>query len=433
MKTKMGMVGPQDSINRLTEEAEAFQNKLILFPFTYTDVAETESIVKKNDALVDVWLFSGQAPFTIAKEVGLVHQAFYPPLNGSSLMKTLFRMTYHNQLPLTDISLDTLPEAEIQETFQELGLPIDDVALFPYSGYRDTEELTAFHYDLFTRQQIKFAVTCVHAVYKQLKSLAVPVYRVTPTALILRQTMEAAHQQRKTTYFKHAQIVVIIIQTYDMDKLMERTHYHRLNLQLQELIIGFSETILGTYVLLGNGKFMVFSTRGSLNKDGKFSATALLEQINLLTNLTSNMGIGYGKTSKEAEKNAYFAFRQARNQRENCAMLVDETGLIEGPFMETDSIAYCNRTDDKQLESQLNKAGVSISTFNKILYVQSNLNSQAVSTADIAEWLHMTQRNARRILTGLEKQGLAEKHGQEAPIHKGRPRNIYRIVSVQGK
>lgn len=437
MKTRLGIVGPYDSVERIIEVADGFKDKLIVSPFMYTDATETEKIVKDNNEDIDIWLFSGQAPYAIAVDAGLENRALFPTLNGSSLMKALLYITYHDQLNLEMMSLDTITETEVEETFSELQLSLNSVKLFSYKGYKTTEALIKFHYDLFKSNQTKIAITCVHAVYKALKSLNVPVYRVTPTKMILRQTIKAACQQNETLYFKRSQIAVIIIQINDMDKLMEEkkllTHHHRLSLRLQEWIVDFSEDILGSYILLSDGKFMIFSTRGALDDYEKYSITALLEKISISTKLTSNMGIGYGKTSMEAEKNAYSAINRARGQEENCAMLVDENGVIEGPFKESGSITYNSRTDNKELQKRLNKAGVNISTFNKILYVQNNISNHTVSTADIAEWLHMTQRNARRILTGLKEYGLAEELGQEAFANRGRPRKIYRVSNNEYK
>lgn len=433
MKTKLGIVGPKDSVEMIIKIAEKFKDKIIYFPYIYTDVEETAKIVKKGENEVDVWLFSGQAPYTIANKIELSHKAFFPELNGSSLLKTLLDISYKNHKNLDYISLDTIPIDEIHETFSELQLPTADLQILPYSGYRPTEELTSFHYDLFKNNKVDVSITCVHSVYKKLKSLGVPAFRVTPTKMALRQTIKMAYQQNETLYFKRSQIAVLIIQTQDDNNFLKEkkllAQNHRLNLKLQEMIIDFTEAINGSFVFLGNDKFMIFSTRGSLENHGKYFTTSLLEQITLLTNFTSNMGIGYGKTSSEAEQNAYLALNHARNHEKNCTILVDENGSIEGPLKEPDSITYNYQTEDKELLTLLNKAGVNISTYNKIIYIQNSFTNNTVSTASVSEWLNMTQRNARRILTGLEKEGLAQLIGEEAPSNRGRPRKTYRLTS----
>ncbi|NRG25959.1 hypothetical protein HRF69_02375 [Bacillus circulans] len=63
----------------------------------------------------------------------------------------------------------------------------------------------------------------------------------------------------------------------------------------------------------------------------------------------------------------------------------------------------------------------------KIIDIQKNIGKHAITASDVAEWLKMTPRNARRILTNLEEQGLAKIIGEEVPLTRGRPRKIYQI------
>lgn len=70
---------------------------------------------------------------------------------------------------------------------------------------------------------------------------------------------------------------------------------------------------------------------------------------------------------------------------------------------------------------------IAISTNNKMIAIQKNIGKHAITASDVAEWLNMTPRNARRILTNLEEQGLAKIIGEEVPLTRGRPRKIYQI------
>src|SRR5699024_2305847 len=97
MKTRLGIDGPYDSVERIIEVADGFKDKLTVSPFMYTDATETEKIVKDNNEDIDIWLFSGHAPYAIAVDAGLENRALFPTLNGSSLMKALLYITYHDQ------------------------------------------------------------------------------------------------------------------------------------------------------------------------------------------------------------------------------------------------------------------------------------------------------------------------------------------------
>ncbi len=135
----------------------------------------------------------------------------------------------------------------------------------------------------------------------------------------------------------------------------------------------------------------------------------------------------FGVTALSAERNAQLALGHAKNHRD-AAILVDHDGSIEGPLRQTNSISYEYWTQDKEMSENLKKAGVSITTFNKIISVQKALGQKYISASMIAEWMGMTPRNARRILSDLAEHNIIELIGEETPTNRGRPRKIYRIL-----
>lgn len=66
------------------------------------------------------------------------------------------------------------------------------------------------------------------------------------------------------------------------------------------------------------------------------------------------------------------------------------------------------KSDWVQFHETLYLKGISIVTYNQLIYVQNNLDKQSLSAADVAEWLNMSYRSANRILLGLERCGLIE-------------------------
>lgn len=432
MKIRVGAVGPEDSVNVISEIAREFSDDLVIIPFMYSNVEETAEIVQKGESQVDVWMFSGQAPYAIAQANQLTKKAFFPQLNGSSLTKVLLTIGYMERRNLEHLSFDTLPEKDLSETFLELGLPNNGLKLYSYSGYKPTKELVSFHSNLFHNHVVDACVTCLNSVYVELKQLGIPAYRITPTRMIIRQTLNLARQKGETLHLRKSQIAVQLVQIGNMEKLMTDNgasyKVHRLNLQLQEAILDYTEAIAGSFVSIGNGKFIIFSTRGSVEHPHTHPAI-LMEQISLITDLTTNIGIGFGDTSLAAEQNAQLALIHAKNYGPFYCFIVDNNGSVEGPLLQSDSIVFQYRTENKQISDKLQKAGVTISTYNKILSVQKNISQNSVTSAGIAERLKMTQRNANRILNDLEKQGLATIIGEESPVSRGRPRKVYRILN----
>lgn len=434
IKVTAGIVGPQDNITLICKIAEEYTDKLDYISFVYQNADETTTIVENNQNLVDIWIFSGVTPYVFAKKSTSQQPFFYLELNGSSLTNELIKIKYKDHKNLNNVSIDLLEKHDIYETFHDLDLHYDNLYLYEYPGFTNMEEIITFHESLFNDGKVEVCITCLNYVFEHLKTKDIPVYRVTPTRANIRQIINTALQQWETLHFKHSQIATILIKVEDMDK--NRNHntipydLHRLNLELQSAVINFSESIFGSFVTLGVGAFLIFSTRGSLIETGR-QVGDLLEKLALITDLPSNVGISYGDTALTAEENGRLALNHAQNYESFCAFLVKDDGIIEGPLTEQERISFSFRTENKEFSEKLKQCGVTITTFNKILSVQKRIGNHSLTASIIAEWLKMTPRNARRILNSLVEQGIAEIIGEEAPTSKGRPRKIYRVSNEQ--
>lgn len=429
MRIRAGIVGPRDSVNLIAVIAKEYSDKLNPIPFTYIKPEETTDIVEKNQHYVDIWIFTGLTPYTFAKKSSSSQLFFYLTLDGSSLSHVLLKIGYLDRKALHRISIDLLAERDVDETYRDLGIPRKNVYHFEYPGVTRTEEILSFHQGLFQEGKVDVCVTCLSLVHEQLQAQGIPAYRIIPTRTNIRKTVETALQQWETLYFKQSQISIMLIKIEKMEKITDHQavsyDLHRLNLSLQSTILDFSESISGSFVSLGMGTFIIFSTRGSFQEADRQMVT-LLENLEQITALPWNIGIGYGDTSLSAEKNARLALHHAQNYSDCCAFLVDDKGIIEGPLMDHQSISFGYRTEEDEDSQKLKAEGLTVTTLNKILSIQKRMGN-TITAVNVAEWLKMTQRNARRILNALVEQGLAEIIGEEAPSSKGRPRKIYRV------
>ncbi|MCY7753301.1 hypothetical protein MOF38_08435 [Bacillus haynesii] len=434
MKPRAGIVGPRHSVDLISEIAKEYDDNLQLVPFIYQNTEEATDILKKNQSLVDLWVFAGPALYSPAQKSGSTQPFYYLRLDGASLTKTLVEIGYKDGISLERVSIDMLRKRDVYETYHDLSIPCEQVYVHEYSHDTPLEDLLTFHQKLFTDGKVNLCITCLYSIYKQLLSKGIPAYWVSPTRSNIRETLSMAIQQWETLHFKQSQIAAILVKVEKMEK---RTDYnlvsydlHRLNLEIQSAVLNFSESISGSFMTLGVGTFIIFSTRGSLQKTRQQIGT-LLEKLSFITDSPSNVGIGYGETALAAEENSRLALNHAQNYDSFCAFLVDDRGTIEGPLKEQESISFGYRTENKEISEKLKKSGVTITTFNKILSVQKRMTNHSITAAILSEWLKMTPRNARRILNGLVNEGIAVIIGEEAPTTKGRPRKIYRIKSEQ--
>ncbi len=432
MKARAGVVGPRDMVKTICEIAEEYDEQLTTVPFEYMHAEEATEIVRKNQQAVDFWIFAGPALHTFVSKSGSRQPFFYLKLDGSSLQKTLLEIGYKDHLSLSRMSIDLLKERDVYETYHELDIPYNDIYFHELEYDTPLDKLLTFHQELYASGKVDICVTGLHFVYEQLKLQGIPVYKVTPTRVNIRETLLSAIEKWTTHQFRKSQIAVLLI---EVDKIKQRTNSsatisydaHRINLELQTAVLDYAESISGSFVNLGLGSFIIFSTRG-FSKDTGQHVQYLLESMALVTDLPANIGVGYGDTALKAEENARVALHHAQNFEPFCAFLVDDRDNITGPLKQEENISFSYRTEDREISDRLKESGVTITTFNKILAVQKRTSNHSVTTNLLADWLKMTPRNARRILTGLVEQGLAQVIGEEAPSSKGRPRKIYRVV-----
>src|SRR5699024_7954062 len=118
----------------------------------------------------------------------------------------------------------------------------------------------------------------------------------------------------------------------------------------------------------------------------------------------------------------------ANEYKNNSIVSADEKGNIKGPLQNKKNISFNRHLHDEKILKKLNLAGINVSTYNKAIAIQERLNQQAISANELAQWLDMTPRNARRILGNLETQGLAKIVGSETPNTRGRPRRVFKII-----
>ncbi|WP_240375869.1 hypothetical protein [Bacillus piscicola] len=400
-------------------------------PLPYVNVEETTNIIKQNSHLVDVWVFTGVVPYVRAEETTDSSLLFYLPIDHSSVKAAMIKMSYIHHMNLERVSFDTIRMDVLNDIYLDLGLATDQIFSYEITDkVRETAEIVDFHEGLYRKRQVDSCVTSIKSVYDRLKEKRIPVFRVMPSKQIINETIHTAYLSFQAKQFKQSQIAIMHINLAEFEvhtsDLKNSYDVYRLNLKIREQILNFSESIFGTYHLADVGKFLILSTRESFQTFGEMGHT-LLRQITSLTKLNVYIGIGYGDTALSANNKAALALHYAENYARSCIFIGDELGSIEGPLDKADSISFSFRTDDQEMMDKLGKAGVSVASYNKILSVQDKTEGNSVTAAQLATWLNMTQRNARRILTGLMKEGLAEIIGEELPTSKGRPRKIFRI------
>lgn len=430
IKIRLGLFGAEDSI-KIMESA--------ILPFPEFDCVSIsywrdEEIIEKLNAHredVDMWLFSGQIPYGYAKKWFKSDQPmFYVPSTGSSLYRTLLHIACQRNIPFDRLSFDTFHPSELKQVFTESEIDFQPKYLKHYEEEISTEEVVQYHYQLWKEGKTLAAVTCLKNAQHALMEKGVPSLRVLPAHSAIISTLALIRQTHETLHFKDSQIAVQMIEFDSFSRLTKDTFLtddlHKIEIKMTEKLLAYTKKVNGSLKSAGPGRYMIFTTRGLLKEITKdFTIIPDREILQLTGDDAVTCGIGIGQTAYEAESNAGIALLHARDYRDESWMVVFDDKTIRGPLGQPTQIHYGGAS--KQLQSISAQTSLSVATLSKLQAILRKKGEAEMSAHDLAQYMNLTPRSARRILTGLEENGLAKVVAEETLHPRGRPRRIYQI------
>lgn len=435
MAVKVAVLGPQDLVDRIVSEGKNYKY-LDMVPFSYKKETETMSIMSRLDNDVDLILFSGPIPYHIArKNVQRDLPMLYVSYSGSAFYKVLFccfEQMDRNCTKKLRFSLDTIHRATAEEILSELDITDYEMYTSENQGENAEENPTQFHIRLFNEGKIDFCITCLTSAYEALMNLKIPSYRIVPTMSSIREALGLTNLEARNLIFKEAQLCVGVMRILNRQEMKNYSsseyELKRMNLLVAELFINFSEGIKASMKVDSDDEYIFYATRGAVeNVSNNYSCMPLIRDIEEHTSYKVCIGLGYGYSGNEAEKNSREALKHAVNYKENTCFVVFEDGKIRGPLEAGRTIEYYSGSQQADLIELAQKSGMSIMTLNKIISVFQS-GKEYITANTISESLNITLRSARRILNNLEKSGIILMAGEEQPATRGRPRQIYKLV-----
>lgn len=435
MKIKLGLLGASDAIviiEKVLNEYSDFKCISIVYE-KKSDICE---LLKQHDDGVDAWLFSGLISYSIAKECeGIHHPMFYIDYGGATLYKTLFYIAYTHQYKISQLSFDYYHPSVLVQTLEEAGIKEDVLSIHSFPGFarEDAQEddWVKYHLSLWQEGITKAAVTTVQRTEEKLKELGVPVFRILPSVPNIKSIINRILQTHAMRKIMDDQIAVQIIELdslsiaasskFSVDQLYKQ------ELKTVEKIIRYSQKMQGSFKVLGSGRFVIFTSRGVLRELTKnFTIIPKIKELDDLGKNKISCGIGVGSSPYQAESNAAKALLNAREYGEGNWMAIFDDKTVVGPLGRFEHLTYSYFSEE--LLPISNKTSLSVSTLGKILSVIKKIGRTQISAHELADFLHIQPRSARRMLNELEKTGFAQVIGEENLHPKGRSRKVYRIL-----
>ncbi|MFJ8246458.1 hypothetical protein [Peribacillus asahii] len=431
---KIGVVGPERSVERILHYATEFESNLSFIGYSYNIVYETTDIIEKYHGDVDFWLFSGYIPYKIAQQSKYFskERMEYIFITENTFYRGLLEISHEIGKLAKNVSVDVLhvPEENYIGELKELDKMLDHLYIKRFNAITSIDEIINHHIELWNEKKIDLVLTVYPTVEEKLREKGIPVYWVGPLNQDIFHTLQLFNEKIQTFYYKETQTTALVVQVknFDFIKMANENGYsiHFLQLNMKRIVLHICEKIDGYLIEESNGRFVLFSSRGIVERN----INAIFEMIDRLsaeTNQPVVVGIGHASTVYYAENYAHQALQHLMEKDNKGIIVMQEDGTTKEFFQATSQITYTSRVQDIKMIEKLQLTSISVRMFAKIEAILNELKIEAFSAKMLAKELSMTERNAQRIIAELVKVGLVEYCGEESRQTRGRPAKLYKL------
>ena len=425
----LGLLGPSDSI-QVVQNYLGKYNDITCIPIECLTEEDLNNRVLPRKNELNMWLCTGPITYDIVQQwAGLTDPIFYIPINGSAIYSLLLQLSHEHHMKVDEISYDAISYDELEQVLRETS--IQATIQYVESKTIELQELIDFHYHCYEQGYTKAAITG-HPIQEQLQKLGVPTYRIFPTEISIDSAVYEIRKIYEMLHFKRAQIAVQIIE-YDVafaglqNTAFTTDKLYKLELEFMEKLRTYTKKIQGSILTIGPGRYMIFSTRGFLQDiTHNFTHVAEIDSLKGGKIEEETCGIGIGHSAYEAEINSWNALLQSREWGKGSWTVCFDDKKITGPLGKEEQLTYSYISDEIQTIKE--KTSLSVTTLHKLKSIINKRLNEEMSANELAQYMQITPRSARRILNELEVDGLAHIVAEESPRKTGRPRKVYRLL-----
>ena len=424
---KIGIIGPKDSVTKVKTIINKIFPEILINIYIEEKIIDALKVFDKCQDENNGIIFTGIGVMkSILNSNKVIKKEYeYIPRSGSSIFKALWEMKQYGILPKT-ISIDVTSDFLLNETLEELEISFDKIYSLPYSSLLSEEEYLEFHEKRYLSGQSEAIITAYGSVYTSLKEKKYPVFRLSPTNIQVRETVEKLISKIKTQIISDSAIAVQVIKLTSPATSLCQYEMQKNKGFFEIDLLEYVKKIQGSLFNFGRDEYIIFSTRGAIkNRENMIDFLEILK-IKTKSNFTIFTGIGYGSTSYIAEMSARKALNNSISYNKPSLFIMDGNE-VSGPIGEKSELFYDIKISDKKVIKIAETSGVNVLHIVKLISLSQKTKKNEFDSQEVAAYLNITERSARRILKKLVENNFATLYGKEAPKGGGRPKNIIKI------
>lgn len=429
MKIKICVIGVEDSIELAKKVSTEFENIVDFVFYSYSLVSDIIDFISQTPD-INVIMFTGRYPYKFFKQNAYFDIPFFSiSKSNETLIETFWKIRNEN-IDFEKVSIDRSPISEVIEILEGMEIPKNRVKLIGDSSEISLDEIYEFHKVNYDEGKVEAIISSNYKIYNRLKDEGYRVYRILPSKFLLHESIKKAISMASTEKMKISQVAVQTIRVREMkDEGLSKYNQLKLINKFDDILIDYTNEIQGSYFKFGNNEFMIFTTRGFIGIGDIERSIGMLVERSEKLNLSFAMGIGYGDSIMNSEKNSRIALKHAMQIDKSGCYIVDDDASIAGPIFGKNSynLSYSLVNTDEVLKRISSETGVSEKYLSKVKAIISQRNDDTFHAEELGEYLNISQRSALRILNKLDLGGIAEHIGTSSNNTKGRPKKIFKI------
>lgn len=425
---KIGIVGPLDSVENIMTVVKKHYPSIEPIIFTINRTNEVQKIVDKCINAAEGILFTGCGVQAEAEKHTDIHIPYEAILrDGSSIMKAFWEIRRDDK-QIDNISIDLVEENLVYEIIDEFKLKPKNIYSKPFDSYISELEYQNWHKSLYKKGKANIIITAFGSVYNELLSLNLPVYRLNLTAPLIKKGIDNLIYKIKNKEMEANQIGIQIFKVKNIGNV-HKSDYHNLiisNIVEKELIV-YAKKVQGSMFKLENGEYMICSTRRTLENNENLYFLQTIADTLEKENIYVCSGMGFGYTGWNAERNSKDALNMAEKEDNGTLYIIDQDKKVRGPVNQYNETSYNLVITNKKLNTISKKIGISPTYLSKLISIINQNKDEYFSADTLANYLDISERSARRIMSKIEKSGYGEVVTTAITKGVGRPKKILKI------
>ena len=407
---KLAIIGTQESVNLINKIIDKDFEDISYCNLVLDKVKKIKDIIVNITEDIDGIFVTGMGVYFELLKYDINVPISFAKHGSISLIKCLEKMKADNCLESqTRLSFDIISDTTIEDIIADFNYSISNFYIEESKPEKNEDYYITKHLKLFHDNKIDYVVTSFGYIYSLFKSLDLPVYRMFPSIIDLKNNIEDLLLEIKISKLDKSKIMVYRFKPLNDINILD----------YKKPFLKFSKSIDAFVDFNEDNSITIISTKNYYNNRFNMALVSNFLQEYELTNFIA--GIGSDISVKKALKNS----QKALNDDSKNITYFD--GIAFHYYNDNEKLHPINLITDEEILEISEDTGVIPKRIHQLYDAMINLNKYEFSSYEISEILELSVRSANRIINSLVENGYGEFIDKNTQNNIGRPKRFVKI------